>query len=100
MSDATLDPSDIIASLVKGILKDRFPDGFVFDPIIVESRTDFDGEDYLHTHIVFEGDIKNLDPAKTLGISTMLWPHARKLGYPSIPIQSFVEKSEWMAVNR
>ena len=92
-------PEDTFRDLIVAILRERFPDGFNFTDIIVEPRTDHDGETYLHTYIVFEGDIRKFDPAKTLGISTMLWPHSREMGYDAIPIQSYVEKSEWAAVN-
>ena len=90
---------DEYRKLVEGILKERFPAGLIFANIIVEPSTSFDGEEYIHTYILFEGELKDLDPGKTLGISTRLWPDARRMGYPGIPIQSFVEKSEWTAVN-
>ena len=86
--------------LIAEMLKERFPDGLNFTDILVEPRVDQDGEKYLHSYILFQGDIKRLDPAKTLGMSTILWPHAREMGYEAIPIQSFVEKSEWEAENR
>ena len=92
-------PKDSFRDLITTILKERFPEGFNFTDIIVERRTSHDGESYIHTYIVFEGDIRKFDPAKTLGISTMLWPRSREMGYEAIPIQSFVEKSEWAAVN-
>ncbi len=94
------DPEDTFRGIVVEMLGERFPRDLIFVDIIVESRQDHDGEDYLHTYIVFDGDIKKLDPAKTLGIATDLWPRAREMGYSAIPIQSFVEKSEWMAANR
>ena len=87
-------------TILQGILSDRFSDDFNFTEIRVEPLTDHDGEDYLHTYIVFEGDWRKLDPGKTLGISTILWPEAIRMGYEAIPIQSFVEKSEWMAMHR
>jgi hypothetical protein len=98
-SDGSGSLEDEYRELVDEILKERFPDGFSFTKIIVEPSTNLDGEDYIHTYIVFEGELKNLDPGKTLGISTRLWPDARKMGYAGIPIQSFVKKSEWTAVN-
>ena len=60
----------------------------------------FDGEDYIHTYIVVEGDFKKLDPAKTMGISTELWPEAKRMGYVGFPMQSYVKKSEWVRVAR
>ncbi len=85
--------------LVDQILKERFSDGFPFTDIIVEPSVNFDGEDYFHTYIIFEGEWKKLDTRKIMGISTELWPDSKEMGYPGIPIQSFVEKSEWVAVN-
>ena len=87
-------------TILQGILNERFSNEFNFTEIRVEPRIDHDGEDYLHTYIVFEGDWRKMDPGKTLGISTILWPEAMKMGYGAIPIQSFVEKSEWMAMQR
>ena len=50
---------------------------------------------YLHSYIVFHGDQRKLDPAWTLRLSDSLWSRAHELGYPGIPTQLFVEKSEW-----
>ena len=33
-----------------------------FGPIVVVPRVDHDGDDYLRSYIVFEGDQKKLDP--------------------------------------
>ena len=90
---------DEYRKLVEEILKERFPDGLNFANIIVEPSVNLDGEGYIHTYILFEGESKNLDPGKTLGISTRLWPNSKTMGYPGIPIQSFVQKSEWVAAN-
>ena len=98
--DGTVDPDGEFRILVRGIVRDRFPAGFDFTDIVVEPCIDQDGEKYIHTYIVFDGDIKMLDPGKTLGISTLLWPKARDMGFSAIPVQSFVEKSEWAAVSR
>ena len=81
--------------LIRTLLEQRFHGEFVFDPIVVFPKTDHDGENYLHTYIVFDGDQKNLDPRWTLRLSRQVWPQAEELGYTAIPIQSFVEKSEW-----
>lgn len=87
--------TDKIAAIIKEMLTARFHDEFVFSPIIVEPRIDHDGDEDLHTYIVFDGDQKRLDPTWTASLSGRLWPHAEKLGFHAIPIQSFVEKSEW-----
>ena len=77
------------------MLSERFKDEFDFGPIVVMPRFDDDGEGYLHSYIVFRGDQKKLDPTWTLRLSNRLWARAEELGYPGIPIQLFVEKSEW-----
>ena len=98
--DGIVDPDGEFRIFVRGIVKDRFPTGLDFTDIVVEPCIDQDGEIYIHTYIVFDGDIKMLDPGKTLGISTLLWPKARDMGFGAVPVQSFVEKSEWAAVSR
>ena len=49
-----------IADIVREMLTERFHDEFVFSPIIVEPRIDHDGDEYLHTYIVFDGDQNRL----------------------------------------
>lgn len=100
VSDSTVNHEDTYRDLLNGKLLECFSNGLSFTDIIVTTQTNLDGEDYLHAYIVFEGDINTLDPAKTLSISTALWLDAKEMGYSAIPIQSFVEKSEWLAANR
>ena len=88
------EPIAQFGEFIRGLLEERFSEEFTFGPIVVIPRTDHDGQDYLHTHIVFDGDQKNLDPRWTLRLSGRVWPHAERLGFPAIPIQSFVAKSE------
>ena len=85
---------------VLGLLHEQFSseNEFEFGPIVVLPRFDEDGEEYLQTYIVFHGDQKKLDPRKTLSLSRHLGPCAEELGYPGIPIQLFVERSEWPAL--
>ncbi len=84
-----------IKGMIRDMLSERFKDEFEFGPIVVMPRFDDDGEGYLHSYIVFQGDQQKLDPAWTLRLSNLLWARAEELGYPGIPIQLFVEKSEW-----
>lgn len=84
-----------IKGMIRDMLSERFKDEFEFGPIVVMPRFDDDGEGYLHSYIVFQGDQQKLDPAWTLRLSNLLWSRAEELGYPGIPIQLFVEKSEW-----
>lgn len=87
---------------VLGLLHEQFSNEneFEFGPIVVVPRFDEDGEEYLHTYIVFQGDQKKLDPRRTLRLSSLLWSHAEELGYPGVPIQLFVKKSEWPALEK
>lgn len=84
-----------IKQMIEALLRERFKDEFEFGPIVVMPRFDHDGEEYLRSYIVFQGDQKKLDPNWTVGLSDLLWERAEELGYPGIPIQLFVEKSEW-----
>ena len=89
-----------IRDMIRDMLHERFKDDFEFGPIVVRPRFDEDGEGYLHSHIVFNGDQKKLDPTWTLRLSSLLWTRAEELGYPGIPIQLFVKKSEWPALEK
>ena len=87
-----------IKQLIETLLRERFQDEFEFGPIVVMPRFDHDGEEYLRSYIVFDGDQKKLDPNWTVGLSNLLWQRAEDLGYPGIPIQLFVKSSEWPAL--
>ncbi len=84
-----------VKQLIETLLRERFKDEIEFGPIVVMPRFDHDGEEYLRSYIVFKGDQEKLDPTWTLRLSRKLWPLAEKHGYTGIPIQLFVEKSEW-----
>ena len=92
------DAASEIRDLIRKVLRERFADELDFGPIVVLPRFDDDGEEYLHSYIVFDGDQKKLDPTWTLRLSRRLWSRAEELGYPGIPIQLFVKKSEWPAL--
>ena len=92
--------STVMGKKIIGLLAERFEDEFVFGPIRVEPRVDLDGEDYLQTYIVFEGDQTKLDPIWTIRLSDALWSESERLGYPGYPIQLFVKKSEWRSLEK
>ena len=51
-----------ITDIVRDALAERFdPQEYVFDPIIVERKTDYYGDDYIDVSAVFHGDIAHLD---------------------------------------
>ena len=89
-----------IKGMILDMLRERFKEELEFGPIVVMPRFDDDGERYLHSYIVFHGDQERLDPTWTLRLSGLLWSHAEGLGYPGIPIQSFVKRSEWPVLER
>ncbi len=80
----TEDPTGMIGTMIREMLEEQFKDLFLFDPIVVEVKTDHEGDDYLHTYIVFDGDFDKLDPGWTVDLSEKLWPHTKALGYPAI----------------
>ena len=87
-----------IKELIENLLRERFKDELEFGPIVVMPRFDHDGDEYLRSYIVFDGDQNKLDPRWTVGLSDQLWQRAEELGYPGIPIQLFVKSSEWPAL--
>ena len=89
------DPTGEIGNTIWKMLEEHFQGALVFDPIVVEIKTDHEGDDYIHTYIVYHGGFDELDHDWTMKLSGKLWPRSRELGYPAIPIQSFVPKSEW-----
>ena len=85
---------------IRSILKNELPDTFVFDPIVVEPKTDHDGDRYFHAYIVFDGDNSQLDPAWTMTLPGRLWRLSANMGYHGIPINSFIPKPEWKNLQR
>ena len=84
-----------ISEIVKAELYERFPSGFIFDPIRVYPRTDHMGDDYLKVFIIYDGKMEDLDPELTYGIMTRIKPKVRALGINDDLSDGFVEKSEW-----
>ena len=48
------------ASIIRKQLFEKFRDEFVYDPILVQTGLDLDGDRYLHAYVVFEGDRRKL----------------------------------------
>ena len=84
-----------IAEIVRADLYERFPTGFVFDPIRVYPRTDHTGEDYLKIFVIYDGNTDDLDAAHTVGLVTRIKPKVRALKINDYLWGGFVEKSEW-----
>ena len=89
---------DQVAALTKKVLEERFGQDFVFDPILVMSRIDQYGDEYLEIKVVYDGDVKALDPGWTVGMEWRTWDALDKIGAPGLPASyGFVEKSDWEA---
>ena len=95
VDEATDEATNEIKETLQRLLDERFKGEIEFGPIVVKPKYDEDGIRYLRSYIVFKGDQKKLDPLWTMRLSRLLWDRAEQLGYPGIPDQSFVEKSEW-----
>ena len=85
---------------IRLILKRELPETLVLSHIALEDRTNHDGDSYLHTYIVFEGDIEKIDPAWTINLPGKLWEISKDMGYEGIPINSFVPKAEWKELQK
>ena len=84
-----------ISEIVKEDLYERFPTGFIFDPIRVYPRTDHMDDDYLKVFVIYDGKIEDLDAAQTMGLITRMKPKLRALNINDYVSCGFVEKSEW-----
>ena len=84
-----------ISEIVKTDLYERFPSGFVFEPVRVYPRTDHMGDDYLKVFVIYEGNTDDLDPAKTFGLITRIKSKLRELNINDDIWDGFVKKSEW-----
>ena len=86
-----------VADIARGLLYERFPDDFVFDPIIPNPKIDHEGIEYLDIYIIYEGDYKNLDPIWMARLGHKMEPALLELGISETPSTSYIEKSEWEA---
>ena len=86
---------ETLAGLVKERLTDLYGGRITFDPVIVENKTDFYGEDYLHIYVVFDGDEKLLRSKKPPVVAWLIDPELDEYGVKKTPSHSFSKKSEW-----
>ena len=96
---------EIVKSIVRETIEERFAGDFVFDPICViptvdEWGPDATGETLLRIYIVFDGDQKKLDPAWTGSLIRRIEPKLIAAGIEEFPSPSWVEKSEWKDLYR
>ena len=85
---------ETLAELVKERLSDLYGGRIKFDPVIVENKTDFYGEDYLHIYVVFDGDEKLLESKQPV-VAWLIDPELDEFGVEKTPSHSFSKKSEW-----
>ncbi len=100
IEEDAIEATNEVKKLLRDLLTERFKGELEFGPIVVLPRYDHEGDPYLHSYIVFEGDQSKLDSLWRIGLSSRIWPRAEELGYTAIPIQSFVSRSEWPAMKR
>ena len=96
----TQERAEIVKSIVRETIEERFAGEFVFDPIRVipmvdEWGPDATGETYLRIYIVFDGDQKKLDPAWTGSLVRRIEPKLIAAGIEEFLSFSWVAKSEW-----
>lgn len=85
-----------VETIIREHLLRTFPDTITFDPILVEPMIGWQGDENLHITIVYDGDYSILDPAKLNAISVAMLPELEAIGFHNWPIESYVEKSEWL----
>ena len=88
-----------VIKIVGDMLRERFEGLFVFDPILVESDIDHDGDECWEVTIVYEGDIDLLDVKWTSDLIRQLELKLAPRGLDAFDYLGcrFVEKSEWDA---
>ena len=100
LPDFTEETEQKVISIVQRDLGERFPKDFIFDPIYVEPRLDYEGDGFLHLYIVFDGADDLLDPDLTGTMLLHIQPQLAALGIGYPFSKSFVEKSEWEEVQQ
>lgn len=96
MLTVTTEVAKQVESITLEAVYEKYPEGFVFDQVVVTQETDYiDGEKYLQIRVIFDGDYKKLDPGWSL--DRRIEPGLLEMGLDGIPSWSFCEKSEWEA---
>ena len=94
-SNPATDRISRLEDAIRLILNRELPETLTLSHLALEDRTNHDGDSYLHTYIVFEGDREKIDPAWTITLPGKIWEISKGMGYEGIPINSFVLKAEW-----
>ena len=96
---ASTEELEKVRGFTEGLLYEQFPEGFVFDPIVIVPCVDHYGDDYLEIHIVYDGEQKNLDPYKTIGLRWPIREQIEKVGLAAAsPGLTFIPRNEWRTV--
>ena len=93
--DITEELLEKVGEAVKVRLSELYGDSLTFDPVFVERKFDFYGEDYMHIYIVFDGDEKVLESKWRVGIEWLMRSDLDALGVKKSPSHSISKKSEW-----
>lgn len=94
--DITEELLENLGAIVRVRLKEVYGDSLTFDPVFVERKFDFYGEDYMCIYVVFDGPEK-VFKAKWggLGIEWLISSDLDELGVKKTPSYSISKKSEW-----
>ena len=65
-SNPATDRISRLEDAIRLILNRELPETLTLSHLALEDRTNHDGDSYLHTYIVFEGDREKIDPAWTI----------------------------------
>ena len=97
--DITEELLEQIGEIAKIRLKEVYGDSLTFDPVFVERKFDFYGEDYMCIYVVFDGPEK-VFKAKWggLGVEWLIGPDLDKFGVKKTLSHSISKKSEWDAL--
>ena len=93
--DITEELLEKVGEIVKVRLNELYGDSLIFDPVFVERKFDFYGEDYMHIYIVFEGDEKVFEAKWRGGIEWLIRSDLNEFGVKKSPSHSISKKSEW-----
>ena len=89
-----------VRAITETLLRERFEDEFVFDPIVVRATLDQYGEDFLDISVVYDGDQENLDPRWTAHLIGMIRDKMEEVGLTAFPSPSFIPRREWGSIYR
>ena len=85
-----------VEAITRKHLLRTFPDTVIFDPILVEPMVGWQGDDNLRITVVCDGDVDLVDGAKINAVAAAMSPDLRAIGFYKIPIDSYVDKAEWL----